>query len=106
MQRYVDGISPEHRPLFDRVAALIDAEHPGAETRLAYGMPTWVVGDRRLHVGTWKHGLSLYGWREGEDGGFLDRHPGTRAAKGTIRLRPQDDVPDDDLRALVRATLA
>jgi hypothetical protein len=67
-------------------------------------MPTFQVGRRRLHVGVWKHGFSVYGWR---DQGFLARDPRTRAAKGTIRLRPEDaeDVTDEELRDLARISL-
>ncbi len=32
-------------------------------------MPTYVAGGHRLHVAAWRHGLSLYGWREGDAGG-------------------------------------
>lgn len=105
---YIDGIAPEHRPMFDRVHSLVLGTAPGATVRISYGIPTYELGGRRLYVGAWKHGLSIYGWGPGGDGGFLDRHPELLAAKGTIRLRPADaaTVTDDDLRALVRAALA
>ena len=108
MQRYVDAIVPEHRPLFDRLRALVLEVAPGATEKLSYGMPTYVVGGRKLSLGAWKHGLSLYGWGENRDGGFLDRHPELRTSKGTIQLRPEqaDAVTDDELRALLRAVLA
>ena len=104
VQGYVEAIPPEHRALFDRVHRLILEARPEAEVVLSYGMPTFRVGPRRLHVGVWKHGVSLYGWR---DEGFLARHPHLRAAKGTIRLRPEDadEVTDDELRALARTSL-
>ena len=67
-------------------------------------MPTFQVGRRGLHVGVWKHGVSLYGWR---DDGFLARHPHTRTSKGAIRLRPEDaeEVTDLELRDLARSSL-
>ena len=104
VQAYVDGIPPEHRPLFDRVRRLVMEARPDAELVLSYGMPTFRVGRRRLHVGVWKHGVSLYGWR---DDGFLARHPSARASKGTIRLTPEDaeEVTDQELRDLARSTL-
>ncbi len=51
-------------------------------------MPAYQAGHRCLYVGSWKHGISLYGRPEGEDGGFTARHPELLAGKGTIRLRP------------------
>ena len=35
---------------------------PEADVALSYAMPTYQVGTNRLHVGVWKHGVSLYGW--------------------------------------------
>ncbi len=65
------------------------------------------VGPRRRYVGAWKHGLSVYGWKERDDAGFASRHPALKRSKGTIRLGPDEAVgiPDDELRDLVRAAL-
>src|SRR5580692_11444000 len=89
-QSYIDGIAPEYRPLFDRMHRLVAAVHPTAAVVLSYKMPTYVVGPRRLHVGVWKHGVSIYGWKQGRDGGFTARHPALRTGQGTIRLREED----------------
>ena len=78
VQSYIDGIDPAHRPLFDRIHRLILAAHPDAAVVLSYQIPTYKVGRRRLYVGAWQHGISIYGWRQGRDGGF-DR-PSSRAA--------------------------
>ena len=107
VRAYLDGIDPAHRPLFDRVHRLILAAHPDAAVVLSYQMPTYKVGRRRLCVGAWQHGISIYGWQQDRDAGFTDRHPELRTSKGTIRLRPQDaaGITDDDLGGLVSAAL-
>ena len=107
VRAYIDGIDPAHRPLFDRVHRLILAAHPDAAVVLSYQMPTYKVGRRRLCVGAWQHGISIYGWQQDRDAGFTDRHPELRTSKGTIRLRPQDaaGITDDELRDLARAAL-
>ncbi len=104
---YIDGIPAEHRPLFDRLERLILEAHPDATVVLSYGMPTYQVGRRRLHVGAWKHGVSVYGWPQERAAGFISRHPGLKTSKGTIQLRPEDaaDIPDDEFRDLVSAAL-
>jgi uncharacterized protein YdhG (YjbR/CyaY superfamily) len=106
-QAYIDGIAPEQRPLFDRMDGLIRDVHPSAEIAFSYKMPTYVVGKRRLYVGVWKHGISLYGWGAGEDAGLTDRHPEISSGKGTIRISPAaaEQITDDELRALVRGAL-
>jgi uncharacterized protein YdhG (YjbR/CyaY superfamily) len=107
-QRYVEGIPSEHRPLFDRVHRLILEAHPDVTVALSYQMPTYRVGNRRLYVGAWRHGVSIYGWRQGGDGGFTDRHPELRSGKGTIQLRTEQaaEIPDAELRDLARAVLS
>ena len=87
---YIDAIAPEHRPLFDRLHRLIVEVHPDAAVVLSYQMPTYKVGRQRLFLGVWKHGVSVYGWRQGQDGGFTERHPELKTSKGTVRLRPVD----------------
>jgi uncharacterized protein YdhG (YjbR/CyaY superfamily) len=106
VQDYIDGIDPAFRPLFDQIHELIMAAHPEASVVLSYQMPTYRAGKRRLYVGAWQHGISLYGWL-GRDGGFAERHPELVSGKSTIRLRPQDAaaLADGELRALIRAAL-
>ena len=107
VQSYIDGVDPAHRPLFDRLHRLILAAHPDAAVVLSYQIPTYKVGRRRLYVGAWQHGISLYGWRQDCDGGFIARHPELKTSKGTIKLRPQDAaaIADDELLGLVSAAL-
>ena len=107
MRSYIDAIAPGHRPLFDRLHRLILAAHPDAALVLSYQIPTYKVGNRRLYVGAWKHGVSIYGWQRDRDVGFTARHPALKTSKGTIRLRPEDaaGIPDDELLDLVRAAL-
>ena len=108
MQEYLEAVPATHRPLYDRLHRLVLEVHPGAQVVLSYRMPTYVVGERRLHVAVWKHGLSVYGWEHGRDGGFAARHPELDSGKGTLKLPLADtaELGDDELRALVRAALA
>jgi uncharacterized protein YdhG (YjbR/CyaY superfamily) len=107
VQGYIERIAPEHRPLFDRLHRLILAAHPDASVVLSYKIPTYKVGDRRLHVGAWKHGLSIYGWQPGRADAFASRHPALKTSKGTLRLGPDDAaaISDDELSDLVRVAL-
>lgn len=106
VRRYRDEMDSKYRPVFDRLHRLIVAMCPDAEVALAYGMPTYRIGRRRLNIGVWKHGLSLYASPD-RDGGFSARHPDLAAGKATIRLRPGDAacIPDAEFRDLIRAAL-
>jgi hypothetical protein len=102
----MDEAVHRYRPVFDRLHRLVVVVCPGAEVALSYGMPTYRIGRRRLNIGVWKHGLSLY-VSSNRDGGFSAHHPELAAGKGTIRLRPGDAacIPDAELQDLVRAEL-
>ncbi len=104
---YIAAILPTHRPLFDRLHGLILDAFPHVEVGLSYKMPTYRVDPYRLYVGVWKHGLSVYGWDEGRDGGFTARHPELSSGKGTLRLTPEAAaaIDDGELSELVRAAL-
>ena len=103
VRRYRDEMDSTQRPVFDRLHQLIVAACPDAEVVLSYGMPTYRIGRRRLNIGVWKHGLSLY-VSPNRDSGFSARHPELAAGKGTIKLKPQDAarIPDAELQDLVR----
>jgi len=104
---YIDAIATEHRPLFDRLHRLVLEAHPDAAVVLSYKIPTYKVDSRRLFLGAWKHGVSIYGWDHGRDAGFIARHPKLKTSTGTIQLRPSDAaaISDDEFRDLVRAAL-
>jgi uncharacterized protein YdhG (YjbR/CyaY superfamily) len=107
VRHYIDAIAPEHRPLFDRIHRLVLEAYPAAAVTISYQIPTYKVGRRRLFVGVWKHGVSIYGWARGREAGFITKHPELQTGRGTIQLRPTvaAGIPDDDLRDLVRAAL-
>src|SRR5436853_4375806 len=98
VRHYIDAIAPEHRPLFDRLHRLVLEAYPDVTVVLSYQMPTYKVGRRRLFVGVWKHGVSIYGWEQGRDAGFIARHPELKTSRGTIQLRPDDaaGIRDDE----------
>jgi hypothetical protein len=106
VRRYRDEMDSELRAVFDRLHQLIVATCPDAKLVLSYAMPTYRIGRRRLNVGAWKHGLSLY-VSPSRDGGFSERHPELAMGKGTIKLTPQQaaGIADAELQNLFRAAL-
>jgi hypothetical protein len=107
LRAYIDAIAPENRPLFDRLHRLVLEACPDAAVGISYEIPTYRVGRRRLFLGVWKHGVSIYGWQHGRDAGFSARHPELATGKGTLQVRPADAaaIPDAEFRDLARAPL-
>ncbi len=68
--------------------------------KYSYKMPTYVVGEKKLYIGTWKGGISFYGGNIPEDPmvGLLYEYPKLRTGRGTIQFKTgAADVIDDDL---------
>ena len=107
VRRYIDEIPPAQRTLFERLHRILLAAHPDAEVALAYDMPAYRVGRRRLNLGAWQHGVSVYGWRRDNDGGFVARHPELAKGKGTIRFSAAaaEGISDDEFRGLLAGAL-
>ncbi len=107
VQTYLDGIADEHRPMWDRIERIVRTLHPDVELLLTYDMPTFAVGEQRLPVGVWKHGVSLYGLTGSNDAGFIARHPELSSGRGTVKLPTAraGDFSDDELTALLAAVL-
>jgi len=85
---YIERTAPEHRPLLDRLHQLILAAHPDASAVLSHRIPTHKVGDRRPHVGAWKHTLSIYSWQHGRR--RLRLPPLTQHEHGALLFGPDD----------------
>ena len=104
---YMDAIPAGHRPLFDRLHRLIISAGSDVAVSISYKMPTYRAGDRRVYLAAWAHGISVYGWRKDDDGGFVARHPSLRTSTGTIRLRPEDAaaITDEEFLGLFRGAL-
>jgi len=107
VRAYLDAIPAEHRALFDRLHGLVLRVAPLAEISLSYRMPAYRVGERRIFLATWRHGVSIYGWRKDDDGGFVERHPALRTSTGTIRVRPEEaaSIADAEFVRLFCGTL-
>ena len=97
---YIDAITAGHRPLFDRLHQLILAAYPDAAVVLSYKMPAYKVGSCRLYLGAWKHGISVYGWKQGRDAGFTAATPNSRPARG-----PSGSGPRTQPASLMRSSV-
>jgi hypothetical protein len=94
--------------MWDRVEGLVRELHPDVEVRMTYDLPTFVVGEHRLPVGVWRHGLSLYGLHEGNDAGLITRRPELCSGRGTVKLPSEhaESFTDAELKATLKAVLS
>ncbi|WP_447653149.1 iron chaperone [Microbacterium sufflavum] len=107
---YLTGLAPADRAAIDRVYAIAREEEPDAEQGTGYGMPALVHGGRPLlSVMRAKKHIGVYPFSPDAVAAVaaaLADHPGASVDKGTIRFQPEDPIPEQTLRTLVRARLA
>jgi uncharacterized protein YdhG (YjbR/CyaY superfamily) len=102
VQSYVAAIPETHRPLFDRLQALILGLYPHAETSISYGIPTYKVGRRRVYLGLWKDGVSLHAVSVEA---FKQRHPTIKTGKGSLNFKLTDELPEGDVRDVIKQAI-
>jgi uncharacterized protein YdhG (YjbR/CyaY superfamily) len=107
VRRYIDAIPESHRPLFDRLQALILDEVPDARVVISYQIPLYKVG--RRHVGLNPRrpaGVTLTATSPDHIAAFARRHPHFKTNKASIQFDLDDELPEDDIREVVRRATA
>jgi uncharacterized protein YdhG (YjbR/CyaY superfamily) len=101
---YLAGLAPADAAIIGHVYDLARAVAPDAEQGLGYGMPALTYrGKALLSVMRAKAHIGVYPFSPAaivEIERLLD---GVDRAKGTIRFDPASPLPDETIRALVRA---
>ena len=105
VQRYIDAIPAEQRPLFDRLQSLILELYPDAEVVISYQVPTYKAAGGRVSLGLWKDGVSLYTTGPEYIESFKARHPRIKTGKASLNFGLADDVPEGDVREVVRQAM-
>jgi uncharacterized protein YdhG (YjbR/CyaY superfamily) len=100
---YIADIPVGHRPLFDRLHRLVLDTLPGARVVISYKMPAYIVDGGRISLSNGPRGVSLTTTVAEPIAAFKAQHKQFKTGKVSVLFPPDADVPDDDLRALVRA---
>ena len=92
---YIATFPDEVRPILTEVAEALRRALPGAEERIRYGMPAFMLSDRyALHFAGWKHHVGLYPVSPLEADLEAEVAP-YRAAKDTVKLLYKNPVPTE-----------
>jgi len=105
VQRYMDGIPKEKRPLFDKLQALVMSLYPDAEVVLSYQIPTYKAKTGWVGLGYWKDGVSVYTNRPQYIAAFKEKHPAIKTGKGSINFKLTDAVPVTALNKVIRQVI-
>ena len=103
---YVASFPDDVRPILTEVAEALRRALPGAEERIRYGMPAFMLSDRyALHFGGWKKHVGLYPVAPLEPELEAEVAP-YRAAKDTVKLLSRDPGPTDLVERVATALRA
>ena len=105
VQRFIDKVPAEQRPLFDRLHSLILELYPDAEVVISYQVPTYKARGGRVSLGLWQDGVSLYttGPEYIED--FKAKHPKVKTGKASLNFRLGEELPERDIRQVIRRAI-
>jgi uncharacterized protein YdhG (YjbR/CyaY superfamily) len=107
VEEYVEGLGAPQRRLFEQLQALILDELPEAEIVISYQIPLYKVG--KLHVGLSARragGVTLTTTSSTHIEAFKERHPQFKTNKASIQFDIGDELPEADIRDVVRRAVA
>ena len=103
VQTYIDAIDGSQRPLFDHLHGLILDELPDARVVISYRIPLYKVGRRHVGLNAGRRGgITLTTTSPDHIAEFVRRHPQFKTNKASIQFDIGDDVPDADVREVIR----
>ncbi len=102
VQRFIDSVPYDRRPLFGRLRTMIERLFPDASVKLSYGVPTYKIESGWVALGYWRGGVSLYTNGSHHLSGFKRENPGVRTGTGVINLKLSDPVPEESLTRVIR----
>jgi uncharacterized protein YdhG (YjbR/CyaY superfamily) len=105
-EQYAEGVPAPFRPMFDRLHELILEVHPEADVVIQYQVPTYLVGKAKVFLGTWKQGVTLYTTDPKNVEEFRREHPKIKVNKASINFRADEELPEEDVRAVLERALA
>ena len=102
VNHYLSAVAEPRKAKVDTLHELILSLYPEASVDLGYKMPTYRVGDGWVALANQKNYVSLYTCGYHHIEAFKKKHPGIRSGKGCLNFRDRDELPLDDLAAVIR----
>ena len=101
VQRYIEAVPEDRRPLFDKLQALIRNLYPDAEVLIWYHLLTFRKKPGWVALGYWKNGVSVYTNGPHHLAEFKAQYPHIKTGKGCINLKITDEVPIPALQKVI-----
>ena len=102
LKTYLAQIPEERKPRFENLRKLIISLYPQAEESMRYKMPTYEYGEGWVALANQKSYISLYTCSAEHITDFKARHPKIKTGKGCINFKNSDEIPEQDLKAVIK----
>lgn len=103
---YLAQVSDRYRPYLEAIRQIVWSEAPEAEEGIAYGIPTFKLSGNLVHYAAFKNHMSFFPGGTLHSESFKDELAGFKIAKGTIQFTPDNPLPDDLVRRIVKLRIA
>mgnify|MGYP001128724727 CR=1 FL=1 len=102
VQRFVDLIPTDRRPLFDMLQSTILRLYPNAVVTLWYRVPTYRSASGWVALGYWKGGISLYTNGAHNIAAFKVEQPHIKTGTGSINFKVNEPLPTESVERVIR----
>ena len=106
IKKYTETLPELRRQRIEIICDLILKQFPEITIDLKYKMPTFHLDEGWVAVANQKNYVSLYtcGYHHIES--FKIKHPRINTGKGCIRFKDKDELPQEDLLAVIEHAIA
>lgn len=102
VKAYLASVPKDRKQTVDTLHNLIIGLFPKARVDMKYKMPTYQFGDGWAALANQKNYVSLYTCGYHHIAAFKEKHPEIKTGKGCINFKPGDQLPHQDLKAVVK----
>ncbi|HEX8600227.1 MAG TPA: DUF1801 domain-containing protein [Chloroflexia bacterium] len=102
VDEYIATFPQEIQALLKSVRATIKAAAPGAEERISYQMPTFVLNGYLVYFAAWKQHIGFYPVSSGVQEAFKAELARYASAKGSVRFPLDEPLPLELISKIVQ----
>jgi uncharacterized protein YdhG (YjbR/CyaY superfamily) len=105
VDHWLSRLAPEPRAALEKLRAQIRAAAPGAEEKISYGQPTFVLHGHLVAFGAFRKHLSFFPMSSSIIANFPEAEPFVTST-GTMQFHPDKPIPAALVKKIVKARIA
>lgn len=105
VDQWLVRIEPKQRAALEKLHAQIRAAAPGAEEKISYGQPTFMLHGHLVASGAFAKHLSFFPMNSAVISDHADALAGFVTSTGTIQFTPETPIPAAVVKKIVKARI-